>query len=78
MYYVKVSNNGAVHVKVFRSDHLRTVWLLSNGFYNASGIWKHLDSRKAGTFENLNTNSVNKNCDKPIGKKSMWDTILKG
>ena len=63
----------------FESEQERSEWLRSSGFFESSGIYRHLDGSTAGIFtKDLNQKDVARNCDKPIrsnkGLLSPWMT----
>ena len=49
--------------------------LIDSGFYESSGVWKHIDGRTAGISSDLKSF---KNCLKQVNNtSSMWNSILR-
>ena len=68
--------NGSGQILDFVSNEDRNEWLRSNGFYESSGIYRHLNGSTAGLFTfNLGQKRIAMTCDKPIKSKSMWSGL---
>lgn len=67
-YCVKLKKpQSKIEMREFNSHHERNEWLRSNGFYEASGIYRHLDGSTAGLYTMETTNlKLLMNCDKPV------------
>jgi hypothetical protein len=71
MSYLKLVSKVATSVIKFDDAAVRKKWLLKNGFWEANGMWKHLDGRVGGEFEDFDSAAVISNCHKPVGHKSL-------
>ena len=70
MSYIKIVSAAATTMIKFDNALLRKNWLLKNGFFEANGTWKHLDGRRAGTFEDWSSATMQANCHIPVGRKN--------
>lgn len=76
-FCVRVVNRDTEVVKSFPSEMARKFWLCSNGFYPMSGVWVHMDGRKAGIFILNDKKSYDSCLKKVVSCDSMWDSILR-
>lgn len=77
-FCVRLVNGESEVVKSFPSDFSRKFWLCNNGFYMLSGVWEHMDGRKAGLFLASDKKSYETCLNKITSRGSMWDGILRG
>jgi hypothetical protein len=68
-YALKIKKpHSKTEMREFNTHQERNEWLRSNGFYEVSGIYRHLDGSVAGIFSVGESVSLRMilNCDKPI------------
>lgn len=73
-FSVKVLTPGrGLSIKEFSTHPERAEWLRANGFYESSGIYRHLNGSTAGIFTNtLDQLQIALRCDKPLAPKRFW------
>lgn len=67
--------NKIAHVQQFLCPVIRTQWLRREGFYESSGVWKHLDGRIAGMFRSDDPQTIIDNCHKALKKRGDMNLI---
>jgi len=77
MSYIKIVSAAATTMIKFDDVKDRKKWLLKNGFLEANGTWKHIDGRRAGTFEDYDSAAVQMNCHVPVGNKKPYSLYNK-
>jgi hypothetical protein len=73
---VKVTKaNKVIHIQKFKCPVIRTSWLRQEGFYETSGVWKHLDGRVIGLFSDQDPQNIIDNCHKSMKKHTKRMSI---
>ena len=62
MYNTKMVYGNLVSFRKFESELERKRFILSHGFFAVNGVWKHVDGRVIGTFNDGDDIRIKKNC----------------